>query len=253
MYDANGDLLLDTTQKERIANATFNCTCKDFQNLARYRGAGYQLVDYEMHKDIANLWMAVHGRRNSQAVHGVGVGVTNIGGTDGTNRSPFYETSSGRPRFFGLEDWWACASEWMDNVAVNVASYAAYYKNKSVVPSGSVVDHTWRIRMPDGTERVVLGRNASGDTTEIVRVRNGRFADVIPSMTTQVANVNSMVTYYCDAQWYSASTGRCVLRSGYSASLHYGFVNVNAVNDASYSSTVYGSRLAFRGEIEFVE
>ena len=253
VYDANGDLVLDTTQKERIAAATFNCTCKDFQNLARYRGAGYQLVDYEMHKNIAVLWMAVYGRRNAQSVHGAGAGASNTGGTDGTNRSPFYETSSGRPRFFGLEDWWGSASEWMDNVAVNVASYAAYYKNKSVVPSGSSVDHIWRIRMPDGTERAVLGRNAGGDTVEIVRVRNGRFADVIPSMTTTVANANSHLTYYCDAQWYTASTGRCVLRSGYSTYSCSGLVNVNAFSDASNSSSSYGSRLAFRGEIEIVE
>jgi hypothetical protein len=40
--------------------------------------------------------------------------------------------------------------------------------------------------------------------------------------------------------------GRCVLRSGYSTSSHYGFVHCNANNVASYSDTNYGSRLAFR-------
>lgn len=39
---------------------------------------------------------------------------------------------------------------------------------------------------------------------------------------------------------------RCVLRSGNDTDSYYGFVYCNAVNDASYSSTSYGSRLAFR-------
>ena len=40
--------------------------------------------------------------------------------------------------------------------------------------------------------------------------------------------------------------GRCVLRSGYSSSSHYGFVSCSAFCDASFSSSYYGSRLVFR-------
>ena len=40
--------------------------------------------------------------------------------------------------------------------------------------------------------------------------------------------------------------GRCVLRSGSVTSSHNGFVYCGASNDASYSSTSSGSRLAFR-------
>ena len=47
--------------------------------------------------------------------------------------------------------------------------------------------------------------------------------------------------------------GRCVLRSGFSTNAGFGFVYVSAYDDASYSNTYVGSRLAFRGEIEFVE
>ena len=243
-YDENGNVTNNLPQ----AGTSLNFTCKDFQNIVQCRGKGYQLVDYEMHKDIANLWMAIHGRRNSQAVNGVGTGVVNTGTTDGANRSPFYETTTGRPRTLGLEDWWGCAWEWMDNVAVNVASFDAYKKNKSQVPSGSVVDHIWRIRMADGTERAVQGVNNSDQ--EVYRVRHGRFCDVVPSKTMSNSNYN---TYYCDGQYYSASTGRCVLRSGNHSNSFYGFVHCDAGSDASHSSTNGGSRLAFRGEIEFVE
>ena len=46
--------------------------------------------------------------------------------------------------------------------------------------------------------------------------------------------------------------GRCVLRSGHNTYSHYGFVYCYANNDASLSNASFGSRLAFRGEIEFV-
>ena len=247
-YDANGDLTVGLPQ----AGTSMNFTCKDFQNLAKCRGAGYQVVDYEMHKDMAQLWMAIHGRRNSQGVNGTGVGAgTNTGGTDSTSEpSPFRETASGRPRTLGLEDWWGNVSEWMDNVALNIPSYDAFYKNRSVAPTGSPVNAVWHIKMPDGSERTVQGITDSGDNQEIARMKHGRFCDVIPSKC--VTN-SSMNTYYCDAQWYSASGGRCVLRSSSFSSASGGFVYCAANCDASNSYAGNGSRLAFRGAIEFVE
>lgn len=247
-YDEDGELTVGLPQ----AGTTLNNTCKDLQNLAKCRGKGYQVVDYEMHKDIANLWMAIHGRRNSQGVNGTGVGAgTATGGTDSTTEpSPFRETQSGRPRTLGLEDWWGNLSEWMDNVAVNVPSFEAYYKNKSVAPTGSPVNAIWHIKMRDGTERKVQGITNSGDNQEIARMKHGRFCDVVPSKC--VTN-SSMNTYYCDAQWYTASAGRCVLRSGYNSYASNGFVYCSAFYDASLSSTFSGSRLAFRGAIEFVK
>ena len=245
-YDANGDLTVGLPQ----AGTSMNFTCKDFQNLAKCRGAGYQVVDYEMHKDMAQLWMAIHGRRNSQGVNGTGVGAgTNTGGTDSTSEpSPFRETASGRPRTMGLEDWWGNVSEWMDNVALNIPSYDAFYKNRSVAPTGSPVDAVWHIKMPDGSERKVVGVNMSGQ--EIARVRHGRFCDVVPSRGVSNSSYN---TYYCDSQEYTHSVGRCVLRSGNNTYSNVGFVCCLANNDASFSYAFYGSRLAFRGEIEFVE
>ena len=244
-YDENGNCISELPQ----SGTTINFTCKDFQNIVQCRAAGYQLVDYEMHKDIANLWMAVHGRRNSQAVNGVGAdNGTRTGTTDAANRSPFFETTSGQCRTLGLEAWWGSRWEWMDNVAVNVKSFDAYHKGKSQVPTGSVVDQIWRIRMADGTERAVQG--VAGSDLEICRMRHGRYCDVVPSKLISNSNYN---TYYSDGQYYTASTGRCVLRSGYSTHAVYGFVYVSAYYDASVSNTSHGSRLAFRGEIEIVE
>lgn len=104
--------------------------------------------------------------------------------------------------------------------------------------------------MPDGSERTVQGITNSGDTQEIARMKHGRFCDVIPSKC--VTN-SSMNTYYSDGQFYTASSGRCVLRSGSNTNSYSGFVCCFANNDASSSYTSSGSRLAFRGVIEFVE
>ena len=243
-YDSNGNL----TNLEAPDN--LNYTCKDLLNLARMRGDGFFCMDYEQHKDIANLWMAVHGRRNSQAVNGDGVGAgTATGGTDlASSPSPRRETSTGRPRTMCLEDLWGNLSEWMDHVAVNVTSFAAYYRNKSNAPAGSVVNQVWNIQMRDGSERKVQG--VTGSSLEICRVRNGRFADVVPSKLVDNSSYN---TYYCDYQAYTAETGRAVLRSGNNANAYNGVVCVNANYASSYSSAYYGARLAFRGRCEITD
>ena len=268
-YDANGDLTVGLPESA----SGFKYTCTDFQNLGRARGKGYQIVGYEMHKNVANLWMAIKGRKNAQAVNGQGIQNNNntgsaskvTGGSDSTsNKSPFRETvangtSQMRVRCLGFEDWWCNYSEWMDNVAVNVASYDGYYKTHGsgvtdrVAPAGSVADGIWHIRMPDGTERAVRGVTTGGDTVEICRVRNGRFADVVPSRVVTIANMNSFNTYFCDANYYAAETGRCVSRSGsYASSGNSGIVYVGSSYGGSRSNGSYGSRLAFRGEFEIV-
>lgn len=229
-------------------------TYLDFRNLSRCRGAGYQLVDYEMHKCVDLLFIACFGTRNSQSLFGNGIGdCWQTGGSDiyTTNierdASPLREAS--RPRFFGLEDWWGNMYEFMDFVAINVKSYAEYYKNKCEVPAGSTSDRIWHIRMPDGTERAVKG-DPNSYSGEIVRLRWGRYCDVVPS---KLHTNNSYNQYYCDNMELNNITGRVVVRSGYYSYANYGFVHVDARGDSSNSDRTNGSRLAFRGAIEIVE
>ena len=248
-YDENGDLTVGAPDSV----SALNYTCKDLLNLATCRGDGYSSVDYEMHKDIANLWMAIKGRRNSQGVNGAGANNNTITGgtTTAAAPSPLRETTTGRPRTLGLEDWWGNVSEWMDGIAVNVPSYDSYKKNKSVAPTGSPVNGIWHIKMPDGTERKVQGMTANyGGGIEIARMRNGRYCDVIPSSVISNGNFN---TYYCDGLWYTPSAGRCVLRSGNNTYAFYGLVYCYAYYDSASSYAYYGARLAFRGEIEVEE
>ena len=248
-YDTNGNCVSSLPDSSR----SFNMTYLDFRNLSRCRGAGYQLVDYEMHKCVDILFLAFYGSRNSQALFGNGQNGAQTGGSDivitnlERDASPLREAS--RPRFMGLEDWWGSASEWMDFVAVNVSSYSAYYKNKCEVPDGSTTDRIWRIRMPNGDERAING-DPNNNTGEIVRLRWGRYCDVVPSKLHTNTNYNQ---YYCDSQDLVNSSGRVVVRSGYYSSANYGFVYVFANYASSHSGSVSGSRLAFRGVIEIVE
>jgi len=247
-YDANGDLTVGAP----ASITELNLTCKDWQNLAKCRGKGYQIVDYETHKDIANLWMAIHGRRNSQSVNGAGTGEGSVtGGTNNTlEPSPLRETKTGRPRTMGFEDLWGNVTEWMDGAVINVPSWNAYYKNHGVAPAGSTVNGIWHIHMPDGTERKVQGLNSGVNGINIARMRHGRYCDVVPSKA--YAN-NAYNTFYCDAWYYQAQTGRCLLRSGVSTNSYSGVVYCNANNDSSSSFTSIGARLAFKGDIEVVD
>lgn len=247
---------------------------KDLSNLAACRGAGYQLVDYEMHKDIAVLWIALHGRRHSQAVNGYGVNysaqtgvntnsVTVNGVVDARPLRESDQNQNHRPRTLGLEDWWGNGYEWMDGVVVNVTSYAAWRSNfrtnksgstrADALPAGSAVDQVWHIAAPDG-ERAVQGVSLPNNNTKrISRVRHGRYCDVVPSRVASSQNATDWDLDYCDMYEYYSALGRVVARSGSNGSAYFGFVSVYAFSDASNAFSSYGSRLAFRGATEIVE
>ena len=127
-------------------------------------------------------------------------------------------------------------------------AYSDYYKNKCEVPAGSTTDRIWRIRMPNGDDRAIKG-DPNNNSGEIVRLRWGRYCDVVASKLHTNTNYNQ---YYCDSQELTNSTGRVVVRSG-SVNAYCGFVYVYANYASSSSNSSVGSRLAFRGVIEIVE
>lgn len=249
LYDSEGNVTNATAP-----TSTFNYTMKDFQNLAKLRGADYQLIDYETSKNIANLVMALTGTRDIQALCGYGCGSQYTTGANSLNtygnQTRIYNGSNIGNLIFGLQNFVGCNSEWMDNVAINVLSYKDFLKNKGNAAAGDVVDHVWHIYdRKTGTERTVQGINVSGYC--IGRVKFGRFADVIASRCT--SDNSYWNQNYSDAQYYTASTCRVPLRSVSSADAGGGLVFASAVSASSYSSTVCGSRLAFSGQIVIEE
>ena len=252
----NGDWKYDSTtgrvSNSSVPTSTMHYTCKDFMNLCEMRGTGFQAIDYEMSKDVANLVMALVGDRDIQAQCGYGCGADFITGANDANTygnvtRKGSSTGSLGNIIFGLQNFVACCYEWMDNVAVNVKSFISWKKNKCVDNnSDDPTDAKWHIYDPvTGEERVVQGLNTSGYC--IGRVKFGRYADVIASrLTTDSSKWNQN---YSDGQWYSHARGRVVGRANNYAYANGGLVFANASNASSYSGTSVGSRLAFIGKI----
>ena len=233
-----------------------NTSWTDFHYYSNQRGM--QQIDYEMSRDIANLFYAKYGRRDSQGQCGAGshtntrttgataiLGMTDtvntdgvtVGGTEG-NGVAFYKSkdSDGQETFvridctncLGYEDVYGHKTECMDNVSV---------------PNGSNPSGEWHITMPDGTLRKVQGVTSSDFW--ITNVVHGKYMDIIPAGNYS----GSQNTYYCDKTYFASSSSRVVYRGHNYAYASGGVANSNASTDASYSSATLGSRLAFRGRI----
>ena len=248
-YDADGN-------PTNTPTGSMNYTAKDFQNLARRRGAGYQLIDYELSKLLAILFFSLSGTRDSSKYCGYGkssVGTTgyldSLGNTTSTNLG---STSGQGNKCMGFESFFACTYEWMDMVAVNVPSFVQAFKDKML--DGIVaypIDAKYHIYDPiKKTEREVQALTTNSGYC-VARTKHGRFCDIVAS---KFANDNSkFATHYADAQWYTSSRCRVVGRSYNSAGAYGGVVYADAYHASSLSNASYGSRLAFRGEISISE
>ncbi len=220
-------------------------TGKDFQNLAALRGAGYQLFDYEMSKLMAILFFSLTGNRDSSLLCGRG---KSAGGTTGyTDALGNRDSKSGEVsgnKCLGFESFFGCTWEFMDNVAVNVPTYAQALAEEMKDNINSYpIDAKWHIYDPiNKTERVVAGITDSG--RNIARVKHGRFCDVIASKCSTDGSVYA--TYYADANYYTASRCRVVGRSDDNAVAGGGVAFASASSAFSVSNSSSGSRLAFR-------
>ena len=236
-------------------------TCPDFKVYARNRGTGFQLVDYEMHKDVGNLFFAKYGERDSQGTCGPGTSTSGraTGASDATgmqdtkatakdgdtppavsggyyptgnayvlkNEGDEQRTAIGSPVCMGYENWFGNKAEWME-----------------VDFNRKTVDYIWRSPMPDGSEREIQGPKQSGDLHP-KNVIHGRYMDTIVSQAG-----GSQTSYYYDNCCQSGATARVVYRSNYDASANGGVSYANAKYDSAYVYAYIGSRLAFRGRIK---
>lgn len=247
-YDDDGELT-----NTIVPTSTIHYTAADLINLCRMRGKGYQAIDYEISKTVANLVFGLLGDRDVQAQCGYGLSSQYTTGANGLNSygniTRIYNGGNIGNLIFGIQNFVGCNSEWMDNVAVNVDSVAAMRKNKFATTSSFPIDGKWHIRNPyTKTERVVQGVTDSSGYC-IGRVKFGRYADVISSrMTTDNSKWNK---WYSDGQWYSAERSRVPLRSSGNAVAYGGLVCAYANGAGSYSLSYSGVRLAFRGAVVF--
>ena len=229
-----------------------NLTQPDMVRYANQRGL--QLVDWEMHKDVANLFYAKYGRRDAQDQCGYGqntnariMGTTAmLGMADTVN--PEHKTEwcwykiqdeYGGDKYvqiassncLGYENWFGNKAEWMDKVSLPNSPSSEQYK--------------LYIEMPDGTTRKVKSTTTSGFMTAVV---HQKWMDIVSA-----AGAGSSTTYYCDEFVPSGSTGRVVFRSSSYAYAYAGVGRAYCGNDSSFTNASIGSRLAFRGKIEVAE
>ena len=243
--------------------STASVSQADFRVYARNRGTGFQLVDWEMHKDIGNLFFAKYGGRDSQGICGPGThtngrttGTSNATGmqdttanadgswykqtlsSDGTyypsgnayvlkNEGDEKRTAINSPVVLGYENWHGNKAEWMDNVGFCT----------------NAVDYKWDIGLPDGTTREVQGFKSSNYLYPKCVV-HGRYMDTMVALAG-----GSVSSYYHDCTYQNPTKSRVVYRSSNSANSYGGVSYAHANNDSSDSYTSIGSRLAFRGKI----
>lgn len=228
-----------------------NYTYQDLLNLCRQRGKGYHSISYEQSKIMAILSKCYYGNRDDQRIYGFGCGSDyTTGRQDAIGKADtVYGNANNMPnKVWGLEGFIACMWEVMDNVGVNVSSFAAWKAAKKPDNDNTMpTDAKWHIYDEKAkAERVVQGINSSG--FNITRLKHGRFCDVIASSFS--TDRNAFSTGYAAGQWYNNARGRCVLRACLSAYAYGGLVCAAADVASTVSGTGVGARLAFDGVME---
>ena len=230
-------------------------TWEDFHDYSQQRGM--QQIDGLMHNDIANLFFAKYGRRNSQMQCGAGsnsnsrttggtavIGMLDTVNSNGTTDGGY--EGSGKAYYRSIDGNGEVVYISINNI--NCLGYEDIYGHKYdmmdcvEVPNSSNHSADWHYFMPDGTERWVKGSSVTG---YIKSVANGLFMDVVP-VGCQGA---SSSYFYCDNYSYNSGAGRVVYRGNNIASANGGVSCAYANHVRSNSYTYFGSRLAFRGKI----
>lgn len=223
-------------------------TQSDFIYYAKQRGL--QLIDWEMHKDIANLFFAFYGRRDSQDQCGYGQSTEqrNIGTTAllGMQDTISYNSDGGAHQTSNA--WYVRPNEDGKNVYsliynTNCMGYENLYGDKYEWLSGVSLPNTntqeqykLLIEMPDGSTRKVKSGTVSGYCTGMY---HQKYMDIVGVHSQK----GSSTTYYCDEFNVSNAANRVVCRS-YSYSFASGGVScAYCGHDSSSTNTNIGSRL----------
>ena len=218
---------------------------------AQNRGKGFQLFDWEMHKDVGNLHFFKYGNTDSQGVCGYGTnnyqkvtGLTNALGIRDTV-SYYKEKGGSNPQAEGAY------RDGVNYQSVNVLGYENFQGNKAewlqyVTVNKTAADGRWFITMPDGTERVVQGITVYNADIYPTHMVWGRYMDLIAAK-----EGGSTSSHWFDRFYVGTGLSRVVYRSYYSAYALGGVSYAVADFDSSYTNAVVGVRLAFRGIIRW--
>ena len=218
---------------------------------AQNRGKGFQLFDWEMHKDVGNLHFFKYGNTDSQGVCGYGTsnyqkvtGLTNALGMRDTV-SYYKEKGGSNPQAEGAY------RDGVNYQSVNVLGYENFQGNKAewlqyVTVNKTAADGRWFITMPDGTERIVQGITVYNADIYPTHMVWGRYMDLIAAK-----EGGSTSSHWFDRFYVGTGLSRVVFRSSSSASALGGVSYAYASYDSSGTNAGIGVRLAFRGIIRW--
>ena len=218
---------------------------------AQNRGKGFQLFDWEMHKDAGNLHFFKYGNTDSQGVCGYGTnnyqkvtGLTNALGMRDTV-SYYKEKGGSNPQAEGAY------RDGVNYQSVNVLGYENFQGNKAewlqyVTVNKTAADGRWFITMPDGTERVVQGITVYNADIYPTHMVWGRYMDLIAAK-----EGGSTSSHWFDRFYVGTGLSRVVYRSSSYAYALGGVSYAYAMSDSSSTNAFVGVRLAFRGIIRW--
>ena len=241
------DVLRSVSGVSSVATISQSQAVKYAQN----RGKGFQLFDWEMHKDAGNLHFFKYGNTDSQGVCGYGTGnyqkVTGLTNALGMRDTVSYykEKGGSNPQAEGAY------RDGVNYQSVNVLGYENFQGNKSewlqyVTVNKTAVDGRWFITMPDGTERIVQGITVYNADIYPTHMVWGRYMDLIAAK-----EGGSTSSHWFDRFYVGTGLSRVVYRSHDNANALGGVSCAVAGSDSSVTSAYIGVRLAFRGIIRW--
>lgn len=216
--------------------STGNLSQSKWKTYAAARGTGYQLVDWQMHCVMGCLYYAMYGNTNCQNSIGKGTDsyTKSTGQTDSLGMTDTVAGGNGDRQsinYWGLENWWGNKHEWIHD-----------YKNPANSLSATVNDPV------NGGTRSLPIFDYNG--YYVKKMKFGRYLDLIA--TNDDPKNGSDTVGYCDCQSWPGSKSsdpRALRRSSNSADADGGVALAYASTSTSYTSSMYGSRLAFRGSL----
>lgn len=213
---------------------TGNIYWGNYKTYARNRGAGYSLETYDFVRIFSLLFWGYYGTLNGKDVIGDGnsSAFPTTGGCDSLGMTDTNALNNGGNSIncWGIEDWWACCGEWVDDL-------------KTKRPYVYFLDY-------NGNTIRTFTRTTTQSTNTITKMYWGNDADMLPKAWASSLNENYYATwgvYMNNINEYYADRGG---EGGTDRRNVCGF-SFNLRNNITSSNTI-AARLQYKGNYQII-
>ena len=245
-------------------------TITAFWNAAQVNGKAWGLTNYEHRRFMMMLALSEYGNPNIQAMLGNGVTGSANGAWDSvssamhtgetkslgddfgaidlawTNASGAAVTGASHVSLLGIEDPYGWQWEMIQGIYCGKSEDTAQDGHEVFIYDGNRMPSSAELAShPNGQYRQISRVNADGYIkTETL----GEFFDLFPTATG-----GGSTSYWCDYFYRNFATGQLVLWGGFASNGAFcGLASAHSNPAFSYSHASLGARLAYYGELEFV-